>query len=628
MNTLSKYQEELEEQARRAFGFGHFIFNQEVPSAKGSVWEAKRTPLKNVRLTTEFSPDTDSRPFIRLTRTDFGRLVAIAANPDSYSAIRAIEKQAHDAYENNQNEIRKLRLLLYRFSKKEFLSNSEKNLKRMIRLRLKKAILKSKELKLHPPFLQLPPLYCDRDNRIEIAASSSLRSYLVRNCEEKNKKLTPAEAQQIIVQLLSIVEYLHTELHIAHVDIKPENLLFSRRKDRRIQITLTDLEDSVSINLSGRWTHFFGRPAHGTKEFSPPEYLKAILVDPNSSSITFKTVEKMIGGINTLDYRKIDSFGVGKTIEDILKQTEGGDSESAKKLVSQLTDPDPDKRLSISAAKQSEFFGATPSLRRRLFADEEKSATTEFSVNDWLLASVPKPGDTFYILPEPLQEVIFLKDKFQNQLGTIKVYAESENSDYTTIPETITVIFNTKQALSAAVDRAEKAGYGKEFTLPDWENTKLLKLIIQSLMLNKRSLQNFLRLDCDSASVSTRILRFTLSYFYSHPPASSSKHTRHDELLALFLAARAAEIHGEDVSPILQKWQKEWCTGAFCGFFYSSGECGKFVTNLISDKKEEATHPTISIKRKEGTISCAAEKKQAYDAPACNQLLPKAQSSR
>jgi len=599
MDTLLEYQEKLEEQARRAFGFSHFAFDPTEPSAHGSVWEAKRTPLSNVQPTTEFS--LKDRPFIHLTRTDFGLKVIM---PDPYSAIRAIEKQAHDVYENNQNEIRKLRLLLYRFDSKKSLSGNEINLRKMIRLRLKKAILKSKKLKLHPTFLQLPPLYCDPSNRIEIAAPSNLYDYLSDNYERKNKKLTLAEAQQLIAQILLAVEYLHGQAHIVHLDIKPKNLLVHKRKNGGVQIALIDSEDSAAIDASGKWVSFFGKLGNGTMGYCSPEYLKAILVDQKSSNPnpSFKTAKEMINNTRYLDHRKIDSFSVGKTIEDILGQTEGGYSESAKKLVSQLTNSDPNKRLSISAAKQSEFFG-NPDQRRQLFKEAENSATNEVIVNSWLVTSAPTPGDTYYILPAELQEVSFLKDKFQNQLGIIKVYAELlKDDDYAAILETIAAIFNTKRALSIAINKAENAGYGKALTLPNIGDDKLLMLIIKSLELDKK-LQNTL--------ISTRILEFAIKYFAKHS-LGAHKHTRHQELLELFQEVRAAETSQIDILPILQKWERKWHSGTF-GFFYA-GECGGFAARLIRSETEKAT-------------SCAAEEKQAY-ADYGQLLIRRAQSSR
>jgi serine/threonine protein kinase len=63
---------------------------------------------------------------------------------------------------------------------------------------------------------------------VEYAENGSLKSYL------NNAKLNEKEARRIFIQLLSALEYLQNDKHIAHRDLKVENILLDRHNNVKL----------------------------------------------------------------------------------------------------------------------------------------------------------------------------------------------------------------------------------------------------------------------------------------------------------------------------------------------------------------------------------------------------------
>ena len=81
----------------------------------------------------------------------------------------------------------------------------------------------------------------------------------------KKKKLTDEEIQQILLQLIKALEYLHSN-QIIHRDLKPQNV-FLKRENRKLVCKLGDF--GLSIKLQNPNEHRF--TLCGTPNFLSPE---------------------------------------------------------------------------------------------------------------------------------------------------------------------------------------------------------------------------------------------------------------------------------------------------------------------------------------------------------------------
>ena len=66
----------------------------------------------------------------------------------------------------------------------------------------------------------------------EFCSAGDLYDYI-----RKQKHFTEKKAANIMNQLLSAVNYLHTK-HIVHRDLKPENIVFIKRESNKLPLTI------------------------------------------------------------------------------------------------------------------------------------------------------------------------------------------------------------------------------------------------------------------------------------------------------------------------------------------------------------------------------------------------------
>lgn len=103
---------------------------------------------------------------------------------------------------------------------------------------------------------------------MEYISGCSLHGYLKR---KSNRRLDEQEAKRLILQIVSALEYCHNK-HIAHRDIKLENLLLDEKGD----IKIIDFGFSTCMKIDVKTKIFCGTPSYMAPEIvSRKEYLGA-----------------------------------------------------------------------------------------------------------------------------------------------------------------------------------------------------------------------------------------------------------------------------------------------------------------------------------------------------------------
>jgi serine/threonine protein kinase len=103
---------------------------------------------------------------------------------------------------------------------------------------------------------------------MELMKGKDMYSYI------KNKKLGPPTdiyfVKDIAQQFLSAIEYLHKK-EIVHLDLKPENLVFSENYQT---VKIIDLGVAQKLNIEAK---FCSTAENGTDRYKSPEQLKGLL---------------------------------------------------------------------------------------------------------------------------------------------------------------------------------------------------------------------------------------------------------------------------------------------------------------------------------------------------------------
>lgn len=96
---------------------------------------------------------------------------------------------------------------------------------------------------------------------MEYLPNSTIRDYV-----NQKGPMTEGFAKKVFTQIITAIEYLHNELHIAHRDIKAENIVF----DGNLNIRLIDFGCSNLFSVENPELHSFC----GSLPYLPPEMLK------------------------------------------------------------------------------------------------------------------------------------------------------------------------------------------------------------------------------------------------------------------------------------------------------------------------------------------------------------------
>jgi calcium/calmodulin-dependent protein kinase I len=227
--------------------------------------------------------------------------------------------------------------------KKDLGADSQKNLKREI------DILKRVN---HEAVIALKDLYNTKERLylvMELVEGGELFDKIV----EKGS-YTEAEAAQLVLRIVSAVQYLHSK-GIVHRDLKPENLLLKSNQD----VTDVCIADFGLSKIVGQSTMM--QTACGTPSYVAPEVLNA----------TGYGEEVDVWSIGVITYILLCGFPpfYGKTVPEIFERIMAADydfpeeywdevSEDAKDFIEQLLVVNPQKRLTIDEALKHKWLKA------------------------------------------------------------------------------------------------------------------------------------------------------------------------------------------------------------------------------------------------------------------------------
>ena len=209
----------------------------------------------------------------------------------------------------------------------------------------------------HPNILKIFEYYIDNKNHYiitELLTGGELYEAIL-----KFQKFNEKKAAYIMKQILSAVNYLHSK-GIVHRDIKPENILVQNNDKKKnknnideIHIKLIDFGASNFINKNEILTLKVGSPYYIAPEVLNKHYTEkcdiwssgVVLYVMLTGNFPFagKNSQKLFEIIKTGKYKK-----TGKEWEAISKE--------GKKLIGQMLELNPDKRISAAECLKSPFF--------------------------------------------------------------------------------------------------------------------------------------------------------------------------------------------------------------------------------------------------------------------------------
>lgn len=174
---------------------------------------------------------------------------------------------------------------------------------------------------------------------MEYATLGTLREYI-----NDNGRATEEEANRLFVQLISVLDYMHNVMKVAHRDIKNENIILD--ESRNIRLIDFGFSKHVSEGLVSQC---------GSVCYMAPEVIKGTMYEPSSDIwsagiILYSTLA------GTLPFYDVNQ---SKLLEKILNdeaERPSSISQNAWNLILKILQKDPSKRITIEQIKHDPWF--------------------------------------------------------------------------------------------------------------------------------------------------------------------------------------------------------------------------------------------------------------------------------
>ncbi|KAK6494768.1 death-associated protein kinase 1-like [Huso huso] len=194
----------------------------------------------------------------------------------------------------------------------------------------------------HPNVITLHDVYENKTDVIlilELVAGGELFDFLA-----EKESLTEEEATAFLKQILDGVQYLHLK-HIAHFDLKPENIMLLNRNVPHPRIKLIDFGLAHKIDFGNDFKNIFGTP-----EFVAPEIVnyEPLGLEADMWSVGVITYILLSGASPFLGDSKQETLANVSAVnyefeEEFFRKTSG----LAKDFIRRLLVKDPKKRMTI-----------------------------------------------------------------------------------------------------------------------------------------------------------------------------------------------------------------------------------------------------------------------------------------
>uniref|UniRef100_A0A8B9JUS8 non-specific serine/threonine protein kinase n=1 Tax=Astyanax mexicanus TaxID=7994 RepID=A0A8B9JUS8_ASTMX len=198
-----------------------------------------------------------------------------------------------------------------------------------------------KEIK-HPNVITLHDVFENKHEVIlilELVAGGELFDFLA-----EKESLSEEEATEFLKQILDGVNYLHSK-HIAHFDLKPENIMLLNRSMPHPRIKLIDFGLAHKIDFSNDFKNIFGTP-----EFVAPEVVnyEPLGLEADMWSVGVITYILLSGASPFLGENKQETLANVSAVDyEFDEEYFSNTSALAKDFIMRLLVKDPKKRMTI-----------------------------------------------------------------------------------------------------------------------------------------------------------------------------------------------------------------------------------------------------------------------------------------
>ncbi|NWS11302.1 DAPK3 kinase, partial [Pachyramphus minor] len=211
----------------------------------------------------------------------------------------------------------------------------------------------------HPNIITLHDIFENKTDVVlilELVSGGELFDFLA-----EKESLTEEEATQFLKQILDGVHYLHSK-HIAHFDLKPENIMLLDKNVPNPRIKLIDFGIAHKIEAGNEFKNIFGTP-----EFVAPH----LGLEP-SWSVPTLSLHRLSGASPFLGETKQETLtNISAVNYDFDEEYFSNTSELAKDFIRRLLVKDPKKRMTIAQSLEH------PWIKRRNVRNEDSCKKPE-----------------------------------------------------------------------------------------------------------------------------------------------------------------------------------------------------------------------------------------------------------
>ncbi|KAF5905573.1 death-associated protein kinase 1-like, partial [Clarias magur] len=199
----------------------------------------------------------------------------------------------------------------------------------------------------HPNVITLHDVFENKSEVIlilELVAGGELFDFLA-----EKESLSEEEATEFLKQILDGVNYLHSK-HIAHFDLKPENIMLLKRNVPHPRIKLIDFGLAHKIDFSNDFKNIFGTP-----EFVAPEVVnyEPLGLEADMWSVGVITYILLSGASPFLGENKQETLANVSAVDyEFDEEYFSHTSSLAKDFIARLLIKDPKKRMTIQDSLQ------------------------------------------------------------------------------------------------------------------------------------------------------------------------------------------------------------------------------------------------------------------------------------